>query len=165
MNWLTTSAEAMLAASASRRFFCQRASTAGRIPSACTASACWRTVSAKASDDIEAVAASSIERRDSIWLSSDTTTRSTRPPSANQPSQGWNMKIAAMKIGVQGMSKIAKSTGEDMKRCTDSRSRRPDQGRPRSPDISARVSPESKTFASRRVWNSAPIRAATRPRA
>ena len=75
------------------------------------------------------------------------------------------MKIAAMKIGVQGMSKSAKSTGEAMKRCTASRSRSPDQGRPRSPEVSARARPASKTRASSRLWKRAPSRAAMRPRA
>ena len=73
-------------------------------------------------------------------------TSSRPPPTASQPSSGWKVKIAKMKIGVQGMSKSAKSTGEAMKRCTASRSRRPDQGRPRSPETSARERPASKTL-------------------
>ena len=75
------------------------------------------------------------------------------------------MKIAAMKIGVQGMSKSAKSTGEDMKRCTASRSRSPARAAPLARRSAPARAPTSKTRASSRDWNSAPIRAATRPRA
>ena len=164
MNWLTTSAEARLACSARLRFFCQRASTARRMPRPWTTSACWRTVSAKPSEHVAVAVASAVERRVIIWLARRS--RRAGPAADREPAeQGWKLKIAKRNIGVQGMSKSAKSTGEAMKLCTASRSRRPDHGRPRSPETSARERPASNTRGSSRVWISAPTRAAMRPRA
>ena len=164
-NWLTTSAEARLACSARLRFACQRARTARRMPRPWTTSACWRTVSAKPSEAIAVAVASTVERLVIIWLARVMATRTRPPPTANQPSSGWKLKIAKTKSGVHGRSKSAKSTGEAMNFCTASRSRSPDHGLPRSPETRARERPVSKTLGSRRVWISAPTRAAMRPRA
>ena len=135
------------------------------MPRPWTTSACWRTISAKPSEAIAVAVASTVERLVIIWLARVIATRTRPPPIANQPSSGWKLKIAKTKSGVHGRSKIAKSTGEAMNFCTASRSRSPDHGLPRSPETRARERPVSKTLGSRRVWISAPTRAAMRPRA
>ncbi|PJN94487.1 hypothetical protein CNY89_14215, partial [Amaricoccus sp. HAR-UPW-R2A-40] len=65
-----------------------------------------------------------------------------------------------MKNGAQGMSKIAKSTGEPAKRCTASRSLSPDAGLARSFGWTERRSIARNTRASSRACAVAPMRAA-----
>ena len=98
------------------------------------------------------------------WLISATMISTPPPTSASAPSHGWKIQIPARKNGVHGTSKNAISTGEDISRWIDSRSRSPVVVFSSGCTADLRIT-ASKTRASSRAWNRAATRPMIRPRA